>query len=95
MLQVRNGWLADALQGRINCDSLEAVAAVAEFFRVILQTQTAAAVAAERPFLGAAPTGSEIMEYSLQGLLHPQSGLPVDQVATWLPDLSEEGALLL
>ena len=85
------GWLSDALQGRITCDSVEAVATVAASFAAILSAQGAVAAAAGRPCLGSEPTGEEIARYDVTGLVDPESGVPLDRVITWLPDLSDEG----
>eukprot|EP00892_Ulva_mutabilis_P003904 jgi/Ulvmu1/1886/UM012_0043.1 len=80
--QVPQGWLSDAIQGRINCESMETVQQVAAFFRGILEAQAAAADAAERPPLSEEPTGAEIQAYDLDGLTVLETGLPVDALAT-------------
>lgn len=81
--QVPKGWLSDAIQGRINCDSKDTVQQVAEFFRRIMDTQAAAADAAERPQLSEEPTGAEIQAYNLEGLIDLETELPVDALATY------------
>lgn len=80
--QVPKGWLTDAIQGRINCDSTETVQQVADFFRGIMEAQAAAADAAERPTLSEEPSGAEIQAYDLEGLTDMDTGLPIDALVT-------------
>lgn len=80
--QVPNGWLTDAIQGRINCDSTDTVQQVADFFRGIMDAQAAAADAAERPTLSDEPSGDEIQAYDLEGLTDMDTGLPIDALVT-------------
>lgn len=92
--QVPKGWLTDAIQGRINCDSTDTVQQVADFFRGIMDAQAAAADAAERPILSGEPSGAEIQAYNLEGLTDMDTGLPIDDVATYCQgNMTPEGVL--
>ena len=93
--QTRRGWLADALQGRINCSTPAAVASAAAFFQAILDKQQATAEAADMQTLGEEPSGREIQAFSVEGLMDADSGERVDLLGTYLPKLSEEGAALM
>jgi hypothetical protein len=87
------GWLADALQGRVNCSRPAEVAEAAAFFQGILDRQAAAAEAAGLPALGESPTGAEVQAYSVAGL-KDEGGAAIDQIGTYLSKMTKEGAEL-
>lgn len=90
--QVPCGWLTDALQGRITCDSQEGVDKVVEFFTDIVTAQREAAFAAGRPAMGEEPTAEEIMAFDLTGLVHEESQKPVDELKTYCEEaMAAEG----
>ena len=89
--QTPNGWLTDALQGRIVCDDVDAVQAAAAFFQAILDSQQAAAQAAGRSTLPDHPQGSTILDYDVNDLLDA-AGKPVSQIGTYLASAPPEGA---
>lgn len=91
--QTTRGWLTDALQGRITCESRESVDSVAEFFNNVLSTQGQAAYDDERGILSSPPTGAEIMSYDISGLIHDESEKPIDDLATYCEEaMTPEGA---
>ena len=92
--RVQRGWLADALQGRINCSSTEAVRDVAAFFQSVADQQNQAADAAGLHRLPTEPSGADLLSWDISGLQHAGTGARIDQVGTFLPDLSEAGATL-
>jgi hypothetical protein len=91
--QTQVGWLTDAVQGRINCDSADAVQQVAAYFRSIADVQQKAVKEARRPGLNEMPDGTNILAYDLSTLLDSDSGKPVAKVGTFLKEASPEGAV--
>lgn len=78
-----NGWLTDALQGRITCASPENVESLTEWFQDVLSTQARTADDNERNTLSANPTGAEIINYDLSGLVDEDTERPIDGLATF------------
>lgn len=93
--QVPRGWLTDAVQGRINCESVEAVQKAAAYFQSILSMQEAAVEAAGRPVLGEEPSGTAILQYDLTGLVDSETEKPVENIASFLTSSPPEGVLRL
>lgn len=81
--QTTRGWLTDALQGRITCDSQESVNGVAEFFNNVLSQQGQAAYDDDRSILSAPPSGAEVMSYNLSGLKDDETEKAVDELASY------------
>ena len=91
-----NGWLTDALQGRITCASPENVESLTEWFQDVLSTQARTAYDNERNTLSANPTGAEIINYHLSGLVHEDTERPIDGLATFCEGvMTPEGMCLL
>jgi hypothetical protein len=85
------GWLTDALQGRIICETQEGVKQAAAYFQQVLDSQTAAVKADGRLVLGEIPSGDRIIRYTTDGLLHSHTKKPVDVLAEYLSEMTDEG----
>jgi hypothetical protein len=93
--QTSQGWLTDALQGRITCDTKETVEGVVDFFSYVLQQQSDAADKNNRLVLSSPPTAAEIMNYDISGLYNEDEECekPVDELTTFCEGvMSPEGA---
>jgi hypothetical protein len=94
--QTSQGWLTDALQGRITCDTRETVDGVVEFFNDVLSKQRQAAMQNNRTVLSTPPTVAEIMSYDISGLQEEECKKPVDELATFCRDvMTSEGVLII
>lgn len=94
--QTTGGWLTDALQGRITCDSKESVESVVEFFNTVLGKQTEVAYENGRSVLSSPPSATEIMKYDISGLTDEETEKPVDALATFCEAaMTPEGMVLL
>jgi hypothetical protein len=91
--QVPVGWLTDALQGRLTCDSADAVDRAVDFFTDVMSTQGQAAFAAGRAILPETPSAADLMAFDVSGLLLEESQKPADELTTFCEAaLSPEGA---
>lgn len=90
--QTTQGWLTDALQGRITCETKETVDSVVEFFNGVLSKQAEAATEKNRIVLSSPPTGAEIKNYDISGLKDEESEKPLDALATFCEEaMNPEG----
>lgn len=90
--QTTQGWLSDALQARITCDTKESAESVVEFFSNVLSKQAEAALEDQRSVLSSPPTAADIMNYDISGLLDEDSEKPIDAIATFCEEaMTPEG----